>query len=406
MKATIFMTFTLWLCIDYTASYLVRSLNTFKPCLSRYGVVSQQIYNYGDILTGPFYIPRCEKDGINWKPTQCDHGNRGTCFCVDVETGAVIPETTRYDVIGEYISCDGGEYATLIRSCEERRRRYKKIRELYGVEHPLDYLPVCLKNGSYNALQRNDRYFFCVDINSGKQIPGTQSSHNEGDPFITEELCGNFSQLWSQYEYLTMYGDEIAGPTTCRVGTVFDECGCKVFCRPGEDMTQTEIEDCETCRPVCRCPTGSYELGGQCVSSEECKAVNIENNKKKLIKSWTAFTEENGNSKIQFYLKRLQSELFERTSDLYRRLLDGREEYSGNGFLASATKDFKEQEIDSNEESLLYDEDDSFQRVASDNSYEYEVYEEGNYSNNNEDNEDEMTARIGSVQYKKSVLEN
>ena len=45
----------------------------------------------------------------------------------------------------------GGEYATEIKSCDERAVRYREIEELHGVDHMFDYIPFCSPNGFYQV---------------------------------------------------------------------------------------------------------------------------------------------------------------------------------------------------------------------------------------------------------------
>jgi len=190
------------------------------------------------------------------------------------------------------MDCEGGEYATEIKSCDERAVRYREIEELHGVDHMFDYIPFCSPNGFYQALQRNDQFFFCVDTKTGEKIPGTQS---ERELPITIEICSSFSTLWQRYKIVLQHGknEHIEGPNSCRLGTVYEECGCKLSCEPGVDMNTIEpVEGCEECRPMCRCPTGSYDLNGQCVSNEECMAANDHGNQQQQMQSWKEFAED------------------------------------------------------------------------------------------------------------------
>jgi len=206
------------------------------------------------------------------------------------------------------MDCQGGEYALEIKSCEDRVQRYKKIQELVGINHVMDYFPVCSSNGSFMAMQRNDRFFFCVDTTSGEKIPGTQS---ERELPITEEICNSFSNLWKGFKESILFGstEEVYGPQSCRTGTIYEECGCKVLCTPGEDMMMTSHECAGECRPVCKCPPGSFELNGQCVSNEECMAADAYINKKQQIQSWAIFMDENADELIQYFLKLVQGEM-------------------------------------------------------------------------------------------------
>lgn len=371
-----------------------------KPCLSRYLMVKQQIFVYSEIWDTPHYIPECEKDGYLWKPTQCDYPNAETCFCVDRETGTPIPETTRHDVIKEYMDCEGGEYATHIKSCEERVTRYKKIQEVVGIDHVFDYFPVCSSNGSFQAMQSNDRYFFCVDVTTGEKIPRTQS---ERELPITEDICTSFSLLWKRFKSSLSNGqhDEVVGPSSCRLGTIYEECGCKVQCNPGQNMMR-EYEECLECRPICRCPTGSFELNGQCVSNEECMATEPNFERKQQPQTWDQFMEENADGTLQLFFKLVQGEIPIRTDP--NATPDQRtEDYSGDTILP----------LGEYENNFLYEEGEMFlpNRITEEITEYYEefdtdYYEEVDFNSPFESidvsEEPAMYVRIGDMQYKKS----
>lgn len=60
------------------------------------------------------------------------------------------------------------------------------------------------------------------------------------------------------------------------------ECGCVNTCRMIN--TPQRLNNCENCKPVCRCPKESYELNGNCVDKEECLAKDTEMDNKEKIK--------------------------------------------------------------------------------------------------------------------------
>lgn len=270
-------------------------------------VVDPEREEDGPRVVDPLYLPHCEKDGHLFKTTQCEYKTPTTCFCVQPETGLPISGTKRYDVIKEYMNCDESKYSLNIHTCKERAAAYKIVITMVGGDKlPFEYLPVCNNDGSFQALQRNDRFFFCVDTVNGDKIPKTESIRELP---ITENICKSFSKLWQKFknnrERDSAYGMMIESKN-CSNTRMFDECGCVTTCRM---LKMSQL--CEGCKPICRCPEDSYDLDGTCVDKYECLAVDTEmDNKEKIKRKWSLYIEENKDENIELFFNMQESEYY------------------------------------------------------------------------------------------------
>jgi len=260
----------------------------------------------------PLYLPQCEKDGHLFKTAQCEYKDPTTCFCVLPETGIPILGTKRYDTIKEYMNCDESSYLLNIHTCKERAAASKIVITMVGGDKlPFEYLPVCNIDGSFQALQRNDRFFFCVDTVNGDKIPKTESIRELP---VTENICKSFSALWQKFKNIREEDSVnrmiIVNKTCSNKEMEYVECGCAITCRMIKGPQR--FNNCENCKPVCRCPKESYELNGNCVDKEECLAKDTEmDNKEKIKRKWSLYIEENKDENIELFFNMQESEYYQ-----------------------------------------------------------------------------------------------
>jgi len=133
-----------------------------KPCVEARDAASK---------FGGVFIPSCKEDG-SYNEKQCHDGH---CWCVDDQSGKEIPGTKKSVIWGEPKCGD----LPPVKSCVEARAAVSELSISMGV-----FVRSCKEDGSYNEKQCYGPQCWCVDDQSGKEIPGTRKwkSTIEGEP--------------------------------------------------------------------------------------------------------------------------------------------------------------------------------------------------------------------------------
>ncbi|XP_065644379.1 uncharacterized protein LOC100208971 isoform X5 [Hydra vulgaris] len=172
---------------------------------------AKQVANSNKLLLGN-YIPQCDQNG-NYNPLQ-SHASTGIRWCVDVKTGVEIKGTrvnpgqndpkceTSYSgnsvastampspdfVVIPVLTPPPTSKPTSVPTCLERASLNQQVTGAY--------VPQCEANGKYQVLQRHGStgYKWCVDPNSGEEIPGTRFG-----PGIKDPVCDKVTVKQTHY---------------------------------------------------------------------------------------------------------------------------------------------------------------------------------------------------------------
>ncbi|XP_068710293.1 uncharacterized protein [Montipora foliosa] len=195
------------------------------------------------ILSSRRFVPFCKPDG-NWSEIQCERSSK-MCWCVDTTGQAVTG--TKSSNLKECPDFDCYQFSGTLSPCR------KRLLELLKSDNLNRHIPWCKEDGSYNPMQCDGSYCYCVYEN-GVEQPGTKISVTIGRPECTYS-SGKVTDCQRRNQKVLFQSKQNAFVPCCKSDGRYEEVQCQSS--SGEcwcvDLEGREIPTTRTTKDL-KCP--------------------------------------------------------------------------------------------------------------------------------------------------------